>query len=102
MRVGYISGRAFAHLVMDRHDEAMADANAAAPGSEISLWSHLHLAYLHAAQGDLDQARTAYDEAKRRSPRMSVAHLRHLLDNMHPPYLEKYLAGLKDIGLPEE
>ena len=65
------------------------------------LWAHLTLAISLAAQGRLEDAKTAVEPAYRRKPGLSLTEVRRLVPNYHREHLERRIARLREIGLPE-
>ena len=63
---------------------------------------NLVLAIAYKQLGRHEDARAALDRAWELKPNLSVTYIKALIENLHPPYLEKYVDDLRLLGLPEE
>ena len=59
------------------------------------------LAAAHANLGNMDEARTAVEEALKEKPDLTLTYLKETLPTKHEGGLEPYLSGLRKAGLPE-
>jgi adenylate cyclase len=86
-----------AELGLGQFDTAIEEDNMAIDAGYKVFWPYLHLAAAHALKGDIDEAKTALAEARRRNPKLSVKYLSGL-----KYFLQPWFEGLRKAGLPEE
>jgi len=97
----YIRGNA--RIFIGEVEAAIADQKAAIQNKGNEYLPYLSLAFALLRHGGRDdQAHTAYDDACRLKPGLSEAFLRATLGNLHPPYREAFIDGLRNLGLPDE
>jgi adenylate cyclase len=100
-RAWWSLGRATAEFVVGRYDEAVRWAKSAievAP-SLPSGWRMLAASYAYLDR--LDEARAAVEQLRRLAPQMTIEISRATVPAERSDYLEKYLQGLREAGLPE-
>ncbi len=97
----YIRGNA--RFFMGDPEAAIADQKAAIQNKGDEYLPYLSLACACALHGDRDnEARAAFDNARRLKSGLSETFLRETVGNLHPPYLEIFFHALKKLGLPED
>ncbi|MBT4487268.1 MAG: tetratricopeptide repeat protein, partial [Rhodospirillaceae bacterium] len=94
--------RGTVNFVLDEYDLATIDTKTATQVKGDEFWPYLTLACAMFRSGKNDEARTAYERARQLNSGLSAAHIKALIGTLHPPYLEKILAALRQLGLPEE
>ncbi len=94
--------RSISHSLLDEPDQAIIDAKAAVQAKSDEFWCHVALAYARALQGNYDAARAAYDRACELKPELSTAYIRSLTGAIHPPYMESFIATMREAGLLED
>ena len=94
--------RSAAHSHIDEFDLALTDAKAAMQAKNDEFWPHLALARAYSSLGRNDEARAAYERACELKPELSTACIKSLIGTLHPPYLEKWLDALRQVGMPEQ
>ena len=92
----------WAHSMLGDFDVAILDAKAAIQAKSDEFWPHVSLASTYSMSGRNDEARVAFDRAIKINPRLSAAYITSLIGTLHPPYLEKILDALRQVGMPEE
>jgi adenylate cyclase len=70
-------------------------------GKPTGYWGPAMLAAAHANLGNMDEARTAVEEALKEKPDLTLTYLKETLPTKHDEGLEPYLSGLRKAGLPE-
>jgi TolB-like protein/cytochrome c-type biogenesis protein CcmH/NrfG len=94
--------RAWALLVMGRHDEAAGSARIAVRKPNADIWAYSTLGAVLGHLGHLDEAGSALEELLKRKPDFSLGFVRRLVFyNSIPAHLDLYLDGLRKAGLPE-
>ncbi len=87
---------------MEDFEAAIADQKAAIQNKGDEYLPYLSLAAACVLQGGRDdEARTAFNNARRLKPELSEAFLRETVGNLHPPYLESFIHCLKKLGLSD-
>jgi adenylate cyclase len=86
-----------AELGLGHFDAAIDESNKAIDAGYRVFYSYLNLAAAHALKGDIDEAKTAFAEAHRLNPKLSVKWL-----SEHKPILQPAFEVLRKAGLPEE
>ena len=99
---GYYGTRSIAYYMVGDWENAIMDADAASQLSGAWFYPYLARASIFGELDRIEEARAAYAEALERNPQISINYLRALWEYLHPPYVEKCLAGLYKAGLPEE
>jgi TolB-like protein len=94
--------RSSTYLALDEFDLAINDAKAALQAKGNEIWPQLMLAQAYGELEKNEEARAAYDRARKLLPKLSTAYLKSLIGTLHPPYLEKMLDALRKAGMPEE
>ncbi len=95
----YIRGNARAF--MGAIDDAIADQKAAIRYKGNEYLPYLSLAFLLGQRAEtIEDACQAYDEARRLKPELCESFLRETFGNIHAPFIETYLDGLRQVGLP--
>ena len=94
--------KSLAHSVLDEFDLAVIEAKAAIQAKSEEFWPYVFLASAYGLQGNSNEARAAYDSARKLNPELSAAFIKVPYGTMHTAYLEKFLAGLRKAGMPEE
>ncbi len=84
-------------LGLGRYDAAIEACKKAIDGGYRAVPAYLNLAAAQALKADDSDAKTAFDEARRLNPRLSIRWLTE-----HRPVLEPAFDGLRKAGLPEE
>jgi TolB-like protein/class 3 adenylate cyclase/Tfp pilus assembly protein PilF len=92
--------RAWALLIMGRHDEAARSAHMAVRKPNADLWSYATLVAVLGHLDHLDEARSALQELMKRKSDFSLAFVkRSVFYNKIPAHLDFYLDGLRKAGL---
>ena len=78
-------------------DAAIDESTKAIDAGYHVFYSYLNLAAAQALKGDVDEAKTAFAEARRLNPKLSVKWL-----SEHKPILQPAFDALRKAGLPEE
>jgi tetratricopeptide (TPR) repeat protein len=86
-----------AELGLGHFDAAIDESSKAIDAGYRVFYSYLNLAAAHALKGDIDEAKTAFAEARRLNPTLSVKWL-----SEHKPILQPAFEALRKAGLPEE
>ena len=86
-----------AELGLGHFDAVIDDCNKAIDAGYRVFYSYLNLAAAQALKGDIDEAKTAFAEARRLNPKLSVKWL-----SEHKPILQPAFEALRKAGLPEE
>jgi TolB-like protein len=94
--------RAWALLVLGRHNDAAGSAHIAVRKPNADIWAYSTLGAALGHLGHLDEARSALEELLKRKPDFSLGFVRRFVFyNRDPDHLELYLDGLRKAGLPE-
>jgi TolB-like protein len=86
-----------AELGLGHFDVVIDECSKAIDAGYRVFYSYLNLAAAHALKGDIDQAKTAFAEARRLNPKLSVKWLTE-----RKPILQPAFDALRKAGLPEE
>jgi len=98
---GFI-GMGFAKFAAGHPDEAIHWAQRAIREKVGMTWAYRDLAAFNGAAGDIPAARDALARFQAGSPDVTVGKLRDALRFIEPETLERYLAGLRAAGLPDD
>jgi pentatricopeptide repeat protein len=95
---GFLNGIALAHFSAGRYEEAVVWEQRSLqrnPEHYVSLGT---LASSHAHLGQLDQARSAFQEMLRRNPEFSPESFKMLFSIANSAFIESWLDGLRKAG----
>jgi len=95
------SFRAHAFYALKNYDQTLAAAQEAMNFRPQEFWAYGQSAAAMAQLGRDEDARSACQDFLRQKPEMTAANVRQALRNLHPPYLDHFVAGLRKAGLPE-
>ena len=101
---GFHQMRGAAYLALEDYEQVIVDQNTAIQVKKDDQQPHMNLvlAIAYKQLGRHEDARAALDRAWELKPNLSVTYIKSLIENLHPPYLEKYVDDLRLLGLPEE
>jgi predicted RNA polymerase sigma factor len=88
--------------MLDEFDLTIIDAKAAIQAKGDEFYPHVAMAAAYSLSGRNVEARAAYDRACKLNPELSTAYFQALLGTLHAPYLEKFFAAMRPLGMPEE
>jgi adenylate cyclase len=95
----FLSGVALAHFAAGRYDDAVDWAWRSLRRRTDWIDPHHVLAASYAHLGQLEEARTAWEDALRLQPGFSLDTYELMLASADPDFAERYLAGLRKAGL---
>ncbi len=93
--------RSYAHTMLDEFDLAIIDAKAGIQSKSNNFGPHLALAAAYSLSGRIDEARAAFDRARKLNPELSADDFLSLMGTLHPPYLKILMDALRQAGMPE-
>jgi adenylate cyclase len=97
-RMGFFHHQmAEAELGLRHFDAAIEEAKTAIDAGYRVFWPYLYLAIAHALKGDIEEAKSAFAEARRLNPKLSVKWFAG-----RGPYWPPWFDALRKAGLPEE
>jgi adenylate cyclase len=94
-------GMGMAQFAAGRYEDAVQWAQKSVQSREDLSIGYRCLAASYACLGRDDEARTAFQEALRWQPEVSVGHLRLTLASANPEFAERFIGGLRKAGLKE-
>jgi TolB-like protein/Flp pilus assembly protein TadD len=95
--------RAWALIVLGRHEEALISARTSVRRPNAQLWAYATLSSVLGHLDLRDEARLAREEVLKRKPNFSLGFVRRFVYyNKVPAQLERYIDGLRKAGLPEK
>ncbi len=100
-----LEGLGESYVIAGQYEEAIAAYRkllARDPGASLAADAHVGLALSYNALGREKEARDEITKATEIYPRYTVSYLREWQLYKDPAYIERYLATLRRLGLPEE
>ncbi|MBT6429657.1 MAG: hypothetical protein HOK30_18460, partial [Rhodospirillaceae bacterium] len=94
--------RGGAKAALGEHEQALVDAEKSVRQPHANFWPHLLLVSANSALGRYEEARRAFEGAKKLQPDLTVRKIASMLHHFHPPLLEIYLNNLRAAGISEE
>ena len=91
----------YAHMQLGEYAAAVEWLRKAARHPNSGFWANLHLAIAFVEQEESDKARAAMDAALQLQPDLSVTAVAAMLGSFRPDLKDRYLDGLRKMGLPE-
>ena len=90
-----------AYYAMGKYEEAIETLKKGLTRNPNVWGCHLLLAVIHSEFGRMEESQAQFAEVLRLSPRTSIEGLRERVPFKDPALLERYLEGLRKVGLPE-
>jgi len=97
----YVGDLAWAHLLMNRQDQAIAIAKEATSLDPDYIFTYFVLAIAHAEIGNTDNAAMAVDRIVSIDPDYSLSRFARSQPFRDVEVMERHLDGLRQAGLPE-